>query len=265
MMPDADGLVWFAVFWAAIATLAAAEWLADRPSHMVQRRTRWPINLALGLVNGVLVSSLPVSGVALALWAEQAGLGLLNRIEVPLVIAVVVTFAARSLAQWVFHYACHHVGFLWRFHRVHHCDDHLDASSGLRFHPLELLASIPFFGAVVVLLGLDLWALVVFELLEISFTLLTHSSLRWPRAVENALRPYLITPALHHIHHSDKPVETDSNFATIFVVWDRMFGTYLREPTRSQEHFRVGLDTVDAKTAHDFGRLIVLPFSRRRQ
>src|SRR5216110_2133666 len=132
---------WFLTFWGAMTLLGTIEYLAPQMPDNADRKRRWPTNFGLGTLNGLFASSLPVLTVASAQWAAERDFGLLHWIAAPWWIAVAFTLAARSFGQYAFHFASHKVPLLWRLHRVHHCDVHLDATSALRNHPIELVAS----------------------------------------------------------------------------------------------------------------------------
>lgn len=239
-----DGQAWFFAFWGFLIALGAVEYLRATDPTAAARNVRWPVNVGLGVLNGLLASALPLGAVAAAVWAQGRGVGLLNMLAVPVWVAAVATVLLRTLAQYGFHRLAHAWPPLWSVHRVHHCDGYLDGTTGLRFHPLELVAGALVMVPLSIAMGLSPWALALLETVEIVGGILTHTSLRMPRGAERALRPFVVTPALHRLHHSDHPPETDSNFGAVLVVWDQVFGTYLAESRRPPEAFRAGLDTV---------------------
>jgi sterol desaturase/sphingolipid hydroxylase (fatty acid hydroxylase superfamily) len=180
----------------------------------------WAINLVvLGTVCGACVCTA-------ARWAETKGIGLFSVSPAPRWVAVAVSVLALDLVSYCWHRANHQIPFLWRFHRVHHSDIAFTVSTGTRFHPGELVLSLPLRVAAVVLLGAPPEGVLLFELVFNIANLVEHGDTNVPVAVEGALGRVLITPALHRFHHSRHWANLNTNFGTIFAVWDHLFGTY---------------------------------------
>jgi sterol desaturase/sphingolipid hydroxylase (fatty acid hydroxylase superfamily) len=254
------GYGWFLVFWSALILLGALESLAPELPGEASRRRRWFVNLGLGIINGLIASSLPVLTVASAQWAATHHAGLLNWLAAPLLVALPVTILARTFAQYAFHLLSHKVPLLWRLHRVHHCDEHLDATSTLRNHPLELIASGVFVGAAVATLGLSPAVLIAYESIEALLNLLAHANIRLAQPAERLARAlFFITPAVHRIHHSARQEETDSNYGAVFSFWDQLFGTY-RDKAAELEPFRFGLDEISRERAQSLEAQLALPW-----
>jgi sterol desaturase/sphingolipid hydroxylase (fatty acid hydroxylase superfamily) len=235
-----------------LIVLAAAE--AFRPFHRApcEGRGRLATNFGLALVNMGVVAALPVSGVAAAAWARHEGFGLLYRIDAPLAAAIIGTVAARSLVAYVLHRLAHWLPLLWRFHRVHHCDTAVDLSTGLRHHPVEALYLSVSAAALTALLALDPQALAAYEAVALAVSLFVHANLRLPERTDRILGLLLWTPALHHVHHSARQVETDSNYGDVLTVWDRLFGTFRRLGHGEVAQLRFGLGDADDHGAADF-------------
>lgn len=225
----------------------------------VDRTRRWPTNFGLGILNGLIISLMPALTVWSAQWAESYGVGLLNWVAAPQWISLPVTLLAWSLAQYVFHFCLHRSPILWRVHRVHHCDVHLDASS-LRFHPFEMIASIIFLVPIAFLFGLPAAAIAAYEGFAIVAGLLTHMNLRMPAAIDRTARYLFVTPGLHRLHHSADPVDTESNYGNTLSIWDRLFGTLRSEPHQAGRMLRYGLDDVNEESARSFDYQLSLPW-----
>lgn len=252
---------WPWLFWGFLAALCALEVTLGKPDPARRRRVRWPANLGLSLINGAIISLVPLGAVIAALWAERHGVGALNAVAVPFVLVAVLTVLFRSLMQYGFHWLMHRVPMLWRIHRVHHCDDYFDGSTGLRFHPLEMIATLVLFVPLAVLLGLDPRVLAVFEAVEILYGIATHTALRLPQRLDRAARPLLITPALHRVHHATDPRLFDRNFGTVFTLWDRLFGTYFGDVGPGHRPPEVGVQGVGPDEAGRLGWLLAAPFA----
>lgn len=251
---------WFLTFWGMIVLFGAIEFLFPQFQQPADRAQRWPTNFGLGILNGLMVSSVPVLNVGAAQWAEGHGVGLFNWIAAPGWLALVGTLLLKSLGQYSFHRFSHRNPLLWRLHRVHHCDMHLDVSSALRTHPLEMIASIAFMIPIILIGGLSPVALAAYEGVEAIVNMLTHANIRIPDAVERHARSLLVTPGLHRLHHSVVQAETDSNYGNVFSFWDRLFGTYRGKATRSDRTFRFGLDEISRERAANFSSQLELPW-----
>jgi sterol desaturase/sphingolipid hydroxylase (fatty acid hydroxylase superfamily) len=137
---------------------------------------------------------------------------------------------------------------------------HLDVSSALRTHPLELIASSAFVIPVIIGCGLSPVVLAAYESVEVFVNMLTHANVRVPERVERYARLLLVTPGLHRLHHSAARIETDSNYGNVFSLWDRLFGTFRGEASAPASAFRFGLDDVDREQAGSFGWQLKLPW-----
>ncbi len=226
-------------------------------------RPAWRANLGLWLVNALLMTA--VCGACawtLAVSMQAAGIGLLNLIDVPLVVGIVATVLALDLVSYFWHRAMHEVGFLWRFHRVHHADTDYHVSTALRFHPGELLLALPVRLAAVVLLGAPAVAVVVFEVIFGIANVLEHGNFDLPGRLEKTLAGVLVTPALHRRHHSIERRERDSNFGTILSVWDRLARTL--RPAASAEAFPTDLPGFAPAAGRSLMQMLREPAARPR-
>jgi sterol desaturase/sphingolipid hydroxylase (fatty acid hydroxylase superfamily) len=236
-------------------TLAAVE-----PAATLNRRQRWPTNLALTL-GFVGISALQPVGVVLAASvAERSGFGLLPALALPAVLVWVAGWLWLSLASYVLHVLLHRIGWLWRIHRVHHTDDAVDVSTALRFHPLEAVVVVTWLGASAALAGVPPAVVVVFFAVEAIGNLASHAALRLPPGLERVVRLVLITPDLHRVHHAPDLPLTDRNYGTTLVWWDRLFGT-LAVPAHPGP---VGLTGTDPAAASNLVRQLISPFRTSR-
>lgn len=237
-----EGLIRFGVFSGVLIVMAIWESLAPRRERVASRWRRSVNNLLLVMVASLLVRITPaLSAVAAAEWTTQAGFGLLNLWNgddwLKFVLAVIVL----DLLVYGQHVATHRLSILWRFHRVHHTDLDLDATSGVRFHPVEILLSMGLKVIAVCLLGVAAEAVLVFEILLNATSVFNHANVRLPVTCDRFLRWFLVTPDMHRMHHSVLRDETDSNYGFNLSWWDRLFGTYRAQPRDAHEHLKLGL------------------------
>lgn len=227
------------------------------------RARRWVANLGLVAVDtGILRLVFPLAAVGAALTANARGWGLFNTIEAPPWLAVAITLIALDLAIYAQHVAFHKIPLLWRLHRVHHTDTALDATTGLRFHPIEIIASMLFKIALVFALGAPALAVVAFEVLLNALAMFNHANVYLPPRVDRALRRLIVTPDMHRVHHSIHRDETDSNYGFNLSIWDRLFGTYRAQPRDGHEAMALGIDAFRAPTDGALIRLLIQPFVR---
>jgi sterol desaturase/sphingolipid hydroxylase (fatty acid hydroxylase superfamily) len=240
----------------AVAVLLAA--MLERWAPHARYRRSWRINAGLWAVNVVLLGVVcGACACSVARWAEQGGLGLWNVVRVPSWLSILGTVLALDLVSYAWHRMNHVVPLLWRVHRVHHSDATFTASTAIRFHPIELVLSLPIRLLAVLLLGASPAGVVVFEAVFTLANWLEHGDIESPIRLEAFLGRVVVTPALHRRHHDQGAAHRDSNFATIFSLWDRLLGTYGRSTSR--DRFSIGLLGIPAP-AKLFDALI-LPFT----
>jgi sterol desaturase/sphingolipid hydroxylase (fatty acid hydroxylase superfamily) len=253
------------VFLTLFGLFAGLEALAPRRSRSLPRGRRWPTNLAITVLNTLalrgLAIVLPLLAIGAALDAQSQGWGLLNRLDWPVWVEFLLAILALDLAIWSQHLVTHKVPLFWRFHRVHHADRDMDVTTGFRFHPVEILASMGLKIGLVYVLGPSALAVLVFEILLSGTALFNHSNLALPGGLERVLRLVLVTPDMHRVHHSNHRAEHDSNYGFALSLWDRLFRTYVPEPKAGHDGMTVGLEWQDERPAR-LRWVLGLPFRR---
>ena len=255
-------LLYYATIAGSISVFALLEVIGRRPGTSVSRSRRWPTNLALLVTAYIAQLLVPFSGLAVAFWVHENRLGLLNVIELPLVITAIATFVAADLVAYFRHVLMHKLPLLWRVHRVHHTDSAVDITTFGRFHPLEVVPELAIMLPAILVLGLSPAALFLYELCSITFNVLAHANVRVPRACDEALRTIVVTPDMHQIHHSSWQPCTDSNYGVVLTIWDRLCGTY-RQGALADEPVSiatVGLRDLPEPQASSFLKQLMLPF-----
>ncbi len=218
-------------------------------------------NIAIGFANALL-TALVFSGLWLVVanWASARGFGLLRLVELPTWLHAVAAVLLLDLWTYWWHRVCHHVPMLWNFHRVHHSDPAMDVTTASRFHVGEMVASSLLRLAAIPLLGIEFWHLVVYELLMFSVVQFQHANISVGTRLDRCLRLVIVTPFMHKVHHSDWQPETDSNYASLFSIWDRVFGSFrLRETPAA---IRMGLREFDAEQHQSLAGLMRTPFAK---
>jgi sterol desaturase/sphingolipid hydroxylase (fatty acid hydroxylase superfamily) len=255
-------MAWFSAYWGFLALIAGLEYFFPGFQRLPRRGKRWPMNLGLGLLNVLLAPLAPVSVVWGAQWAQTHEQGLLNFVGGPWWIALTATLVIRSFVGYAIHVLSHKVPLFWRLHRVHHLDTHVDVTTTLRTHPLELALAFLILLPVTIALGLTPWILAVYEIVQGVAGLLSHANLRLPERLDRSLRWIFVTPNMHCLHHSSYQPETDSNYGQIFSVWDRLFGTYSAAPSGGYDAMEMGLKEVRDERVNDLWWQIKSPALR---
>jgi sterol desaturase/sphingolipid hydroxylase (fatty acid hydroxylase superfamily) len=219
------------VFLAVFAALALWEWAAPARAPRLSRALRWRANLGLAVLNTVVLRVvLPGSALAFAALAAVDGWGLLNRVALPAWLAVLAGVVVLDLVIYFQHVLFHSVPALARLHAVHHADPDFDLTTGIRFHPLEILLSSLIKFAAIAALGAPVLAVLAFEILLNATAMFNHANVSLPAWLEPWVRRLLVTPDMHRTHHSVIEAERNSNYGFCLSVWDRLLGTYTPAP-----------------------------------
>ncbi len=250
------------IFLGVLVALMVLEACVRGPNPPAMRGRRWPANVGLILLDTALARLLlPAGVVGAAVWAQAQGFGVFNQFVWPAWLEFAIALVLLDLAIYLQHRLLHAWPLLWRLHRVHHTDRTLDATSALRFHPLEMLFSLAFKITLAVLLGIPPLAVMVFEVLLSSFALFTHANLALPSRLDRPVRALLVTPNMHRIHHSTHVDEQQHNFGFNLSLWDHLFGSYAARARNQPQDF--GVDGVGVDEATGFVALLREPFVRR--
>ena len=259
-LQSVEPLVRLGMFLGVFAAVAVAEFLVPRRPQEVGRRLRWPNNLGLVVVDTLLLRLVfPTAAVGLAILAEAQGWGLLNVLALPMWLAVVLAVVLLDLAIYLQHVMFHAVPVFWRLHRVHHADLEFDVTTGLRFHPVEILLSMGIKLAVVLALGPPAVAVLIFEVVLNATSMFNHGNVRLPLALDSVLRWIVVTPDMHRVHHSIRPEETNSNFGFNLPWWDRLLGTYRAQPAAGHEGMTLGIEQFREPRELRLDRMLVQP------
>ena len=263
-MPN-ELMIRLTVFLGLFVVFAGIESLAPKRARVVPRAGRWFTNLSITVLNTLALRALSVAlpflavGAAIDAWSQ--GWGLLNTVRWPLWVEILVAILILDFAIWGQHWITHKVPLFWRFHQMHHADRDMDVTTALRFHPIEILASMGLKIGLIYLLGPLAIAVVLFEVLLNATSMFNHANIALPVWLDRLVRLILVTPDMHRVHHSVIRAEHDRNFGFALSIWDRIFGTYLGQPTGGHQAMTVGLEWQDDKPAK-LGWSLLLPFRK---
>lgn len=249
-------------FFGLFALLAIWEISAPKRQLLKLRRFRWFSNIGLIVISNILIRFIiPTAAVGIALHAEQEQLGFLYLLgNLPMIVHFILAFILMDLAIYFQHVMFHALPIFWRFHRVHHSDLDCDITTGVRFHPFEIVISILFKFLVIISIGAPVLAVVIFEIILNAASMFTHSNIKIPCTIERITRWFIVTPDMHRIHHSIDERETDSNFGFFISAWDRLLGTYLNQPKLGYKEMEIGLQDFREPKWQNLRWLIYLPF-----
>jgi sterol desaturase/sphingolipid hydroxylase (fatty acid hydroxylase superfamily) len=248
-------------FAGVFALMALWELFAPRRGQVIGRGRRWPGNIGVVVIDTIAVRLVfPTAAVGAALVAEARGWGLFQVLGTPPWLAMIASIILLDLAIYLQHVLFHAVPALWRLHRMHHADLEVDVTTGVRFHPIEILLSMVIKLAVVVALGAPAVAVLLFEVLLNATSMFNHTNGRLPERLDRALRWFVVTPDMHRVHHSIAPVETNSNFGFNLPWWDRLFGTYRAAPRAGHEAMTLGIEQFRAPSELRLDRMLLQPF-----
>src|SRR6266702_1373399 len=256
-----EPLIRLGAFAGVFVVMAIWEFLTPRRPQAIGRNWRWPNNLGVVAVDVLLVRILlPITAVGLALFAEAHAFGLFNIIALPMWVAIIASVILLDLAIYLQHVLFHAVPALWRLHRMHHADLEFDVTTGLRFHPIEILLLMLIKLAVVAAIGAPAVAVMIFEVLLNATSIFNHSNVRIPGPLDRLLRWLVVTPDMHRLHHSVDVRETNSNFGFNLPWWDHCFGTYRPQPAAGHETMTIGIEQFRDPSELRLDRMLLQPF-----
>ncbi len=258
-------MVRFGIFAGLLVLFALIEFIWPRRQLIVSKGRRWVTNLGMLAITGLIMRfiaglAVPLTAIAAAFYAQQNGLGLLNHVDWPSWLKVLIVLAVLDLAIWAQHLASHKIPILWRIHRVHHADRDIDVTTAIRFHPIEIVLSMLWKIAVVMPLGASPFAVFLFEAILNGCALFNHSNINLPRPLDRLLRLVIVTPDMHRVHHSVYRTEHDSNYGFNLSIWDRLFRTYTAQPKDGHLGMRIGLIPYQTPSPTRLGWSLLLPF-----
>ena len=250
-------------FLAVLIVLLTWEAASPRRANNVSKLVRWPSNLGISVLNRVLIQLIfPFLGLSTAYVVESSGWGLFNQLSLPFWIVIILSTILLDLVIYLQHRVFHTIPWLWRLHRMHHADTNLDATSGIRFHPLEAMVSMAIKLLAISLFGVPLFAVLVFEILLNATSLFNHANINIPTRIDRFLRCFIVTPDMHRVHHSVDNQELNTNFGFNLPWWDHLFHTYKSQPKDGHDKMTIGLNYFRADADNRLDKILLQPFKK---
>lgn len=225
------GLLFFWVLEGAIPLL---------PMHYKRNKVRHAeINLFFTAIHLIIHTGIAILIVALSDWCKKESFGIVYWINANILFTIIVAVLALDFSSWLVHLIMHKVKTLWGFHLVHHTDNNVDVTTGLRHHPGDSILRGVFFLLLIFVSGATMYGVMIYQTLLVLATAFTHANISLPQRLDNALSYFLVSPNMHKVHHHWKQPYTDSNYGAVFSIWDRLFGTF---KTLDPKEIHYGLD-----------------------
>ncbi|MCG7895080.1 MAG: sterol desaturase family protein [Candidatus Thiodiazotropha sp.] len=264
---DYELTIRLAAFFSIFALMAGWEAVHPCRQQRFTRGQRWFANLGITLLNTLLLRLLfPAAAVGFAAFAEAKGWGLLNEIQLPFWLSVIIAVTLMDMVIYLQHVMVHAVPALWRLHRVHHADPDYDLTTGARFHPIEILLSMLIKIATIAALGPPVVAVLIFEVILNGMAMFNHGNVSLPKPLDRLLRWLVVTPDMHRVHHSVIPGETNSNFGFNLSIWDRLMGTYREAPKLGHIEMQIGVNSLqDPQLTTKLSGMLKIPFLKNSQ
>ena len=218
-------------------------------------------NFSFTVIHVIIHTGLAVIIILLSDWCRDNQFGLIYWLNASVLWTIIISFLALDFfGGWFVHIVQHKVYFLWRFHIVHHADNNVDVTTGLRHHPVESVLRGIFFFMGVIVSGAPMYAVMIFQTLLITAVQLTHANVSLPKWLDNIVSYIFVSPNMHKVHHHWKQPFTDSNYGAVLSIWDRLGGTFMKLDPKD---IRYGLDRYyPNEKDEDFMMLMKKPFQK---
>lgn len=255
-----ENTIRLSVFIGVLTTLMLLEMFWPRRKNQ-NRKQRWPGNLLLVIFNTLLITLILPSAIMLsASSAQNHQWGLFHFIKLPQPIETILSIVMLDLAIYWQHRLFHRIPLFWRLHRTHHTDIAYDVTTGVRFHPLEIVLSVTIKIALIVMLGANIFAVLIFEVSLNAFAIFNHANIKLSLQWDAFIRKFIVTPDMHRVHHSTHPHEHHKNFGFTLSCWDYLFSSYRAQPQDNHQHMKIGLCYFRDQTELKLRSLLTQPF-----
>jgi len=218
------------------------------------------VNFGFTVMHLVIHTLLALLIVLLSDWCRHSGFGLVYWFNSGVLMAIIISVLALDFSSWLVHFVMHKIPVLWRFHLVHHSDNNVDVTTGLRHHPGDSLLRGLFFLLLIFLSGAPMYGVMIYQTLVVIATAFTHANISLNRRLDKVISYIFISPNMHKVHHHWKQPYTDSNYGAVFSFWDRILGTFMK---LDPKEIRYGLDKhYPNEKDEDFIALLKRPFQK---
>ena len=218
------------------------------------------VNFGFTVIHLIVHTFLAILIVSLSLWCEKRGFGLVYWFNSNVLLTIIIGVLALDFSSWLVHLVMHKTPVLWRFHLIHHSDNNVDVTTGLRHHPGDSFLRGLFFLLLIFISGAPMYSVMIYQTLVVMSTAFTHANISLPKKLDRALSFILVSPNMHKVHHHWKQPYTDSNYGAVFSIWDRLLGTFMKLDTKD---IRYGLDRYyPNEKDEDFIALMKKPFQK---
>ena len=265
MVAQNETFIRLAFFFGILLVVALLEILVPRRPLSTSKASRWFGNLGIVAISTVTLRLLfPITAVGLALWVSEKGWGLFHIVQLPFWLEVILSVLILDFIIYLQHVMFHAVPVLWRLHMMHHADLDYDLTTGIRFHPIEIVISMLIKFSAIVVIGPPALAVVLFEILLNGTAMFNHGNFYIPLGLDRLLRFFVVTPDMHRVHHSVFPQETNTNFGFNLPWWDRLLGTYRAQPSKGHQGMTIGLNQFRDPSRLTLPWMLILPFTGKQ-
>lgn len=248
-------------FFGIFLIIAFFEILHPRRSLATSKSSRWFGNLGVVVIGSAALRAVfPITAVQLAFVANEKGWGIFNAGDLPFWLMVVLSIVILDFIIYLQHVMFHAVPTLWRLHMMHHADLDYDLTTGIRFHPVEILISMLIKFSAIVVIGAPALSVIFFEVILNGMAMFNHGNFHLPITVDRIMRLFVVTPDMHRVHHSVFPSETNSNYGFNLSWWDRIMGTYHAQPRLGHTDMTIGLNQFRDPAKLNLWWMLILPF-----
>lgn len=252
-----------AILMSGLLLLWIIEGMAPRFRFGNKRYKHAGTNLFFTLTTVIVNTGLAFLIVKASLWTSAHRFGLLYLTQLPLWLHTILALLMLDfIGAWLIHWVQHKTGWMWQFHKIHHIDTQIDATTALRHHPVESLFRVIALFIAIVAMGVPFWMVMFYQSLSALMSQFNHANIHLPKWLDNALSWIIVSPDMHKVHHSHYQPETDANYANIFSIWDRLFGTFVKVPDTLA--IRYGLDEYQDARYQEIGALLKVPWEHTR-
>ncbi len=265
LLIEHEGVARLSVFLCLFFMMALFETLWPKRQRTIKRHQRWVGNLGVMFLGALLARViLPWAPVSVAIYAQINNIGLMEYAITDPLYNILLGVLLLDLFIYLQHIVMHKVPFLWRLHRLHHADLEYDVTTGIRFHPLEIILSLLLKMGIILLFGVEPLSVIIFEMLLNGSAMFNHANLRLPLWLDKGLRLLVVTPDMHRVHHSSIRNETDSNYGFFLSIWDKIFATYRAQPQKGHLGMEIGLEYFRDERELNLLRLLTQPFRQAK-